>query len=112
MGRKKRQTPLTADELLRLQFLRSRCQAKYRKEPWELTWEEFQCFWQPDQRYLRIGRSTNSLVLTRVDSRKPWNTKNCVIITRQAQLTIRGCKVSKPPKPYQHLFQGAIEYGQ
>lgn len=112
MGRPRRQTPKTLSEKLRLHFLRSRCQAKYRNEPWEFTWEEFQAFWQPMTRFAQVGRKPNNLVLTRRDTAQPWNTKNCVIITRQAQLTIRGCKMADPPKPYEHLFQGAIEYGQ
>ena len=69
-----------------LAFQRSACQARYRNEEWQLTFEEFCHFWNNEALWAQRGRKVEALVLTRWDTEKPWNTKNCCIITRGDQL--------------------------
>jgi hypothetical protein len=93
-----------------LAFLRSRAQATFRDEPWELTLAEFFAFWNTRQRWAQRGRHANDLVLTRKDTLKPWNTDNCVIMTRQANLHAKNLR--QHGHNDQTLFKEVIEYGQ
>jgi hypothetical protein len=75
------------DPLLHAQhiaFLRARAQARYRKEPWELSLDHYFALWQGcwEQR----GRSRNSLVLARIDLEGGWTIDNVEITTRYEQL--------------------------
>jgi len=93
-----------------LAFLRSRAQARFRGEVWELTQQEFFNFWSTPERWAKRGRHVDDLVLTRRDEFEPWNIKNCVIMTRYANLYAknlrqRGYDDSK-------YFEGVLEYGQ
>ena len=69
-----------------LAFHRSLCQAKFRGEEWNLTFEEFCHFWNDKQLWDQRGRKVTALVLTRFDTEKPWDRHNCCIITRGDQL--------------------------
>jgi hypothetical protein len=69
-----------------LAFHRSACQARFRGEVWSLTFEEFCHFWHSESLWEQRGRKIEALVLTRWDTEKPWDTKNCCIITRDNQL--------------------------
>ena len=94
----------------RLAWVRSVCQARYRKEDWELTFSEFCQFWNTEQRFHRRGRSINSLVLVRIDDFDPWNRNNCVIITRAQQLLLATAR--RYGKDTEQYFKDAICYGQ
>jgi hypothetical protein len=69
-----------------LAFVRSRAQANFRGEQWDLTFQEFCHFWNNEQLWNQRGRKVTALVLTRWDCEKPWNRKNCCIIARGDQL--------------------------
>ena len=60
-------------------FLRSRAQAHFRHESWELTRPQYFQFWNTPELWKQRGRQRLSLVLTRKDSEKPWSIKNCCI---------------------------------
>ena len=65
----------TIEQRLRLRFLRARCQARYRAEPWEITWEEYQNIWNhrpPGP----LGRSSRASNMCRVDTDLPWSVNN------------------------------------
>jgi hypothetical protein len=67
----------------RLAWNRMKAQAKFRKEAWQLSWEEFQQIWA-DIWHLR-GTTKESLVLTRIDQEQEWNINNVEIIDRMTQ---------------------------
>lgn len=71
-----------------LPFLRVRAQAKYRDEPFDLTFEEFFQVWNGlwDQR----SRDLSGLCMTRIDWEGPWNKDNIEIISREEHLIKQG----------------------
>jgi len=91
-------------------FIRSKCQADYRGEPWELTLPQYCTFWKTEERWKQRGRHSEDLVLTRKDVEKPWNTTNCVIITRMAHLQAKSARDNG--YEYSHFYKDAIKYGK
>jgi len=71
---------------------RSRAQANFRGEAWELSPEEFFELWSTPELWSQRGRRPEHLVLTRYDWEKPWSRSNCCIITRYNQLLITKCR--------------------
>ena len=71
-------------------FLRARSQAAYRLEDWELTLSEFMRIWGR-KKWLKRGRKSDDLAMTRIDWNKPWSKDNVKIMTRieQVQLSNR-----------------------
>lgn len=72
---------------------RSRAQAKFRNEVWEITEQEYIDLWTRDGAYLSKGRGSDDLTMTRLDKDKPWSIDNVVILTRAEHL--RQCLVGK-----------------
>jgi hypothetical protein len=70
-------------------FVRSRSQAWYRKEQWDLTRPEFFRFWHTPALWNQRGRAVTDLVLTRRDYTGPWSRDNCCIITRYNHLLLK-----------------------
>jgi hypothetical protein len=62
-------------------FLKNRVQSRFRKEPWDLTIEQYFLLW-PDDLWQQRGRLGHQLVLTRSNIDLPWTLSNCVICTR------------------------------
>lgn len=60
------------------------CQARFRGEDWQLSFEDFQKIWG-DQWPLR-GRSNQSLCLTRRDPEQAWDHQNTELVTRLESL--------------------------
>lgn len=94
----------------RLSWLRSRCQARYRGEDWQLTFEEYCVFWKTQARYYSRGKESHQLVLTRFDPEDAWDRDNCCIIDRKTQTTI--ALKRRHNKEVDYLYKGAIWYGQ
>ena len=69
--------------LMRLAFVRSRAQAKFRKEDWELTWEEYQNIWK-DSWHLR--QDTPPIVLTRIETDRSWCVNNVELTTQNRHI--------------------------
>lgn len=61
-------------------FLKQRAQARYRAEPWQLTFEEFEALWQ--HQWHRRGRASEDLCMSRLDYDQPWSVQNCRILSR------------------------------
>ncbi len=61
-------------------FLMARAQAKYRDEPWHLTFADYWNFWA-DHMHQR-GKKATDLQLKRIDETQPWHRKNCVLLAR------------------------------
>lgn len=82
-------------------FLRQRAQAKFRKEEWTLTIEEYFLLWTNDL-WVQRGRQPEKLCMIRDDVEKPWSMDNCLIVSRYQQLC-RGKKMGKFPGQYKDL---------
>lgn len=77
-------------QTIRRPFLLSRCQAKYRKEEWNLTYEEFCTLWA--DHYLERGRDGHNYVMTRKDVLKAWDINNILVLTRLEQNQLLGSR--------------------
>lgn len=64
----------------------ARAQAKFRKEGWDLTFEDFCNIWCTDELWDKRGRSADALIMTRVNEEKAWTPGNIQLITRYDQL--------------------------
>lgn len=69
-------------------YLRHRAQARFRSEPYELTWEQWDRAWTPEL-WAQRGRSVDSYCIIRINPRLSWNESNIAIITRREQLSTR-----------------------
>ena len=96
------------DNERRLAFVRSRAQAIFRNEEWNLTWKDFQAFWNTRILWDQRGRHSNDLVLTRMDWQGPWSKDNCCIITRLDHL--RASCGNRNGKDIDKIMAGAKKY--
>jgi hypothetical protein len=64
------------------QCQRSRAQARFRGEQWQITEQQYIDLWLKDDRYLRKGRGVDQLCMTLVDPELPWHIDNVKIISR------------------------------
>lgn len=71
------------DELLHEQyyaFLKQRAQARFRREAWNLSFEQFHQIWAQD--WHRRGRASSDMCMTRDDYDLPWDLSNVTIVPR------------------------------
>lgn len=61
-------------------WLRSRAQAAYRGEAWQLEFEDFVRLWGPN--WSRRGRGPDSLVMMRRRWQEPWTPRNTQLVDR------------------------------
>lgn len=66
-------------------WLKHRAQAKYRKEDYDLTWEDWQTLWSNED-YLKRGRKINDLCLQKIDPDGGWTITNVEVNTRYEYL--------------------------
>lgn len=99
---RKYQEPLKYKKFI--DFLKSRAQANFRKEPWELSEQQFFRIWS-DERYLRKGRGSIDLCMTRIDPDDSWREGNIAVLNRRLQIQIRNKR--KWNYPCEHLFKDA-----
>ena len=59
---------------------RSRAQAHFRGEPWQLLFEEWEAAW--GDQWLRRGRHRDNLLLVRPDPELPWSSDNVELVDR------------------------------
>lgn len=71
-------------------WMKHKAQAKFRSEPHELTFDEWESIWNHAGAWEQRGRSLDSLCLTRKNVQQAWSNENCEIITRQEQLDRQG----------------------
>ena len=75
-----------------LPWLRAKAQADYRfregfeKGGWSLTFKQFDKLW--GNLWDLRGRASTDYCMTRLDPKKAWTVKNCVIVTRAESLAI------------------------
>lgn len=63
-----------------------RAQCRFRREPYELTFEDWQSIWHDPKEFFNRGRQPECLILTRKNIAGEWSLDNCEIITRLEQL--------------------------
>jgi hypothetical protein len=68
-------------------FLKHRAQARYRQEPYALTWAQWQRVW-PAALWCRRGRAPHSLRLIRVNPKKGWHEKNCAVVQHDTHMSL------------------------
>lgn len=78
--------PLTREKYYA--FLKHRSQASYRKETYNLSWEDWQSFWNDDD-FVKRGRKVDDLCLTRYNFNLAWDIDNCVVCTRREHFDIK-----------------------
>jgi len=61
---------------------KSKAQADYRGEGWELTHDEYIDLWLVDNNYKNKGRAPENLCMTRIDPDLDWTIDNVHIISR------------------------------
>jgi len=62
-------------------YLKHRAQAKFRKEDYSLTLEQWESLWT-DELWLQRGRSAESFCLQQIDGEDGWHFENVEIVTR------------------------------
>ena len=70
----------------KLAFARARAQAKFRDEPWQMTWEEWWSLWQPH--WHQRGMSLDSYCMIRKNHDLPWSKDNALVIQREQYLCL------------------------
>lgn len=63
-----------------------RSQARYRKEDYDLSWEDWLEIWKNPIDFENRGRKPEDLTLTRIDDDGAWELSNVQIMTRLEQL--------------------------
>jgi len=74
----------------RLSWSRMKAQAKFRNEPWDITWEQYQEIWAG--RWHLRGSTPGSLCISRIDWSDGWHMDNIELVFRE-QLWIKQGKV-------------------
>lgn len=92
----------------RLAWARSKSQAAYRQEQWNLTFSDFCLIWNTEQIWRQRGRSHDSLVLTRLDPEQPWQRGNVCLLRRRINLIIKNARAVN--KDVDHMYKEAIIY--
>lgn len=72
MYEKRTQTP-------RMAFSQQRAQANYRKEAWDMGFDEWMNLWLEDDKWSLRGRGPESLRMRRIDATIPWSVNNVII---------------------------------
>lgn len=65
-------------------YQRHRCQALYRDEPYELSFEDYCEMWGDD--WHKRGRGSQDLCMHRIDIDTPWSKHNIEIVERRQYL--------------------------
>lgn len=73
---------------MRIAWDRMKAQAKFRNEPWNLSWQDFQDLWEGH--WHNRGRSVDDLCLTRIDWTGTWELGNIELVTRKEHYSRQG----------------------
>lgn len=80
-----------------LPWLRAKAQANFRKEGWDMTFEQFYDLWKND--WHNRGRLAENMCMTRKNDTIPWTAENTILITRLEHLQEQNLKqIGKPKK--------------
>tara|TARA_R110002153_G_scaffold67723_3_gene180249 strand:+ start:610 stop:918 length:309 start_codon:yes stop_codon:yes gene_type:complete len=70
------------ESILRRCYNRAECQARFRNEEWQVSWDHWYMSWMYNDNYLNKGRSNTSLIFARKDLSLPWSDSNSEIVVR------------------------------
>lgn len=70
-------------------WLKHRSQAWYRGEEYEITYDQWIQIW-PIDLFLRRGRTSDAICLSRIDWDQPWSYTNCEVVSRLENLRRQG----------------------
>lgn len=87
---------------------RARAQAWYRGEEWFITEQEYIDLWRTNDRYLRKGRTVDSLCMAKIDYDLPWSKDNVQFLDRREHF--RQC--SKLHRPGRKKRKELMNVGQ
>lgn len=73
---------------MRVAYNRMKAQAKFRREEWGLTWQDFIDIW--DGQWHKRGRSVDDCCLTRYDWWGSWDKTNTYVTTRKEHFRQQG----------------------
>ena len=79
-----KQGPDPVHKQMNMSFLRMRAQCKFRKEPFHLTFQDYQEIWQDS--WSQRGRTEGSLNMTRRDYMGEWTRDNVHLVVRRKNL--------------------------
>jgi hypothetical protein len=75
------QFALGEENEMRTGYNRMKAQCKFRKEPFYITWEQFQDLWKGN--WHNRGHALTCMCLSRKDDALPWNIENTQLIYRE-----------------------------
>jgi hypothetical protein len=67
-------------------FLRARAQSHFRKEIWDISFEDWCSLWSTPELWAQRGRASASLALVRLDPEDDWTWSNVQIMSRRQWL--------------------------
>ena len=76
--------PDPRDHVMHTAWNRQRSQARFRSEPWDLSWPEWREIWDPH--WEQRGRHPHNVCMVRIDSDLGWTKANVEIVSRLEQL--------------------------
>lgn len=88
--------PSQTKHVMYMPYLRSKAQANFRGEEWNMSFDDFYSVW--DGKWDQRGRKGHNLCMTRVDETQAWTTSNVELITRKQHMVRQGSiRVAKRP---------------
>lgn len=76
-------------------WLKHKSQANYRDEDYSLTWEQWQTLW-PNHLWEKRGKTSDSVILGRVDWSQGWHNHNVQVMDRRRHFEIRKAYNDRP----------------
>lgn len=66
-----------------LRYSRMKAQAKYRKQEFALSPEEYMQLWEDSGVKEHCGKEPHQYCMVRLDNLEAWSVKNCIIVSRR-----------------------------
>ena len=76
-------TPKKIRTTTRMRWLRHKCQAKYRNEPYDFPYDSWLMVWQDSGKMDLMGRRKGAYTMVRIDPKLPWHISNVAIMERR-----------------------------
>ena len=87
--------PLTKDAYYK--YLRAKAQAKFRMEPWDLTWDYWWALWTKSGQWLNRSNVKSGYCMSMTDRELGWVQNNVEIITRGEHFAHRASQAGARP---------------
>jgi hypothetical protein len=83
---------------LRRAYSVARCQARFRNEQFDLTWDQWLQLWLGNGNYLNKGRGSRNYSLVRLDKYAAWQFDNVEICLRSIDLSRTASTLPRRPR--------------